>query len=63
MTIQYVLTKSEYDDMQRSVHELNQIAFLTQRFAIETSMTTLDCVIALIELEQILTAKLKEVAQ
>ncbi len=60
MTIQYVLTKQEYDDLRDNNAMLGQIAFLTGRFATETNMTTLDCVMALIEREQWLTAKLKE---
>jgi hypothetical protein len=60
MTIQYVLTKQEYDDLRANNAMLGQISFITDQYAREMDMTPLDCVMALIEREQWLTAKLKE---
>jgi len=62
MTIQYVLTKEEYDDLRDNNAMLGQIAFLTDQYAREMDMTPLDCVRALIEREQMLTDILKGVA-
>jgi hypothetical protein len=58
MQNQYVLSKAEWDTIQDNTHQLNQIAFLVSKFAIRTEMTTLDCIMALMEREQMLTAKL-----